>query len=130
MAAATDFASTAPSNPAGTTVTVAPASSIRRRGRITELCSTEVVTTWSRGRTIPLIARFRASVAFPVKTNRELSLTPKSSPSLSRATKRSRADRMESAWADRPGFPARPSAEATASTTPFGLGREVAALSR
>jgi hypothetical protein len=40
------------------------------------------------------------------------------------------ADRMESACPERPGFPARRMAPATVFATPFGLGREVAALSR
>jgi hypothetical protein len=37
---------------------------------------------------------------------------------------------MERTCPERPGFPARRMAAATASATPFGLGREVAALSR
>jgi hypothetical protein len=107
-----------------------PASSIPRSGRITELCSTEVVTTWSPGLSIPLIAWFSATVAFPANTNRELSLAPNVSASLSRAEKRSLAERRDRMWPERPGFPARRIAEATASATPLGLGSEVAALSR
>jgi hypothetical protein len=69
-------------------------------------------------------------VAFLVKTNRELSTHPNRRARRSRAEKRSRDERMESACPDRPGFPALRMAAATASATPAGLGREVAALSR
>jgi hypothetical protein len=77
-----------------------------------------------------LIAWLSAAVAFAVNTKRELSFAPNSSASLSRATNRSLAERRDRAWLERPGFPARRMAAATASATPSGLGREVAALSR
>jgi len=69
-------------------------------------------------------------VAFSEKTKRELSAYPNSSARRSRATNRSRAERMERACPERPGFPARNMESPTAFATPGGLGREVAALSR
>ncbi len=41
-----------------------PAFSSARSGRLTELCSRSVVTTWSPGRSSPLMARFSPSVQF------------------------------------------------------------------
>jgi hypothetical protein len=51
------------------------------------------------------MARFRASVAFFVKTTRMGSDTPRRRAVFSRASRTIRAAAMERRWAERPGLP-------------------------
>jgi len=68
-----------------TTETATPCLSNARKGRMTELCSTELVMTWSPGRRMPASARLSASVALEPKTMRSGSSTPSSVATCSRA---------------------------------------------
>ena len=68
MQAAASSGSSSPAGEQGAMESSTPCPSRKRRGRITELCSMDVVTTWSPGFSRPRRTQLSASVAFFVKT--------------------------------------------------------------
>jgi hypothetical protein len=101
------------------------------KGLNTELCSMLVVSTWSPDLSNPLIARFRATVVDGVNMMR-LGSTLLSKLASNRRVRSIKllASRAE-AWAALPGLPpVSLKYRVTASITRFGLGKDVAALSR
>ena len=83
---------------------ITPSFSSRRNGRLTELCSRSEVMTWSPGRTVPLIAMFRASVQFRVKTQRSGASPLKNRFRASRASSSVRSASIAIRCPDRPGL--------------------------
>jgi len=100
-------------------------------GRITELCSREVVTTWSLSSINPRIARFKDSVPFCVKIILSESSPLINAVSFSRASNTTLAASTERLWPLRPGLPPISVTNLLrCSMDSFGFGKEVAALSR
>ena len=122
---------THPSLSAITMVCCTPCLSMALSGRSTELCSMDVVTTWSPFFRNPCIPRFKASVVFFVNTTLWASWILKISATFRRARYTSSPVLRDILCPDRPGFPQYCVMHSSiTSAIPAGLGKEVAPLSK